>query len=282
MDFISWMQERHQIYIRRQEGKLWPWTEDKILQTYKFTNVYRELDRTTLWMRENWVNEQSQEPLDQILFNTAFFRFFGTLEFARAHGWVTEYRPEETMALANERLKNKERVFTGAYIVPNMGIRAPKTEVVCKFILEPLWRNRHHLIDVALEYNTLRGLHKELRRYSGLGGDGFMAYEIVSDLRWTRLLCTATDILVWANPGPGARRGLNRIFRKDKDKKGVGTQYMDEMSWLLAQAFNECGNMPLLEMREIEHSLCEWDKYQRVLNGEGRPRSLYHPPKRGG
>jgi hypothetical protein len=28
-------------------------------------------------------------------------------------------------------------------------------------------------------------------------------------------------------------------------------------------------------MRDIEHSLCETDKYLRVKNGEGRPRAKY-------
>lgn len=29
------------------------------------------------------------------------------------------------------------------------------------------------------------------------------------------------------------------------------------------------------ELREIEHSLCEFDKYERVRRGEGRPRQLF-------
>jgi hypothetical protein len=30
-----------------------------------------------------------------------------------------------------------------------------------------------------------------------------------------------------------------------------------------------------LEMRDIEHSLCEFDKYERVRLGQGKPRSKY-------
>jgi hypothetical protein len=30
-------------------------------------------------------------------------------------------------------------------------------------------------------------------------------------------------------------------------------------------------------MRCIEHSLCEWDKYERVRLNQGRPRSRYYP-----
>ena len=31
----------------------------------------------------------------------------------------------------------------------------------------------------------------------------------------------------------------------------------------------------MLEMRDIEHSLCEFDKYERVRLGQGAPRSKY-------
>jgi hypothetical protein len=34
-----------------------------------------------------------------------------------------------------------------------------------------------------------------------------------------------------------------------------------------------------VDMRCIEHSLCEFDKYMRVKEGTGTPRSLYRRPK---
>ena len=47
--FFSYINERHAIYIRRQAGVKPFWTEDKILQTYSFCNVFRELDTVTIW-----------------------------------------------------------------------------------------------------------------------------------------------------------------------------------------------------------------------------------------
>jgi hypothetical protein len=45
------------------------------------------------------------------------------------------------------------------------------------------------------------------------------------------------------------------------------------MQWLLEQAPNHLPTgFPALEMRDIEHSLCEVDKYLRTRNDEGRPR----------
>ena len=34
-------------------------------------------------------------------------------------------------------------------------------------------------------------------------------------------------------------------------------------------------HVPEMEMRDIEHSLCEVDKWLRVRNGEGKPRAAY-------
>lgn len=37
--FYWWMTERHKIYCRKAAGLPKPWTEDLILQKYKFTKV---------------------------------------------------------------------------------------------------------------------------------------------------------------------------------------------------------------------------------------------------
>ena len=57
-DLIAFMQARHAIYLKRKMNLPKPWTSDPILQDYRFCNVYRELDRETMWIKENW-----REPL---------------------------------------------------------------------------------------------------------------------------------------------------------------------------------------------------------------------------
>jgi hypothetical protein len=50
------------------------------------------------------------------------------------------------------------------------------------------------------------------------------------------------------------------------------------MQWLLSIAYHFYeGPKRNFEMREIEHSLCEFDKYERVRNKQGAPRSKYYP-----
>ena len=82
--------------------------------------------------------------------------------------------------------------------------------------------------------------------------------------------------MTWANPGPGAKRGLNRIYDRALNKQMKSNLFITEMQDLLELSPDFIhGQVPSLEMRDIEHSLCEFDKYERVLNGEGKPRSIY-------
>ena len=56
-EFYNWINERHRIYLKRLYKETPPWTDDPILQSYKFTNPFRENDRVTVWMRQNWTNQ---------------------------------------------------------------------------------------------------------------------------------------------------------------------------------------------------------------------------------
>ena len=50
----DWITERHRIYLAKAAGAPPPWTRDRSLQTYRFCNVFRELDKVTVWLRERW------------------------------------------------------------------------------------------------------------------------------------------------------------------------------------------------------------------------------------
>ena len=45
-----------------------------------------------------------------------------------------------------------------------------------------------------------------------------MSYEVVTDLNYTPVLNNAVDRFSWANAGPGAKRGLNRIWDRPLTK----------------------------------------------------------------
>ena len=103
-----------------------------------------------------------------------------------------------------------------------------------------------------------------------------MAYEAVTDMNYTPVLAEAVDKNTWANAGPGAKRGLNRIH--DRDLKYGRADWNKEMKQLLEHkeyfVRRDLNISHIIDMRCIEHSLCEWDKYERVRLGQGRPRSV--------
>ena len=71
--FFAFMIKREQIRLYKEAGEPWPWSDDQILNTYKFTNVKREDDRTTRWMREFWTGPNEDRPAGEIMFNCTLF-----------------------------------------------------------------------------------------------------------------------------------------------------------------------------------------------------------------
>jgi len=146
-----------------------------------------------------------------------------------------------------------------------------KIEQTVDKILTPLYKHHPPMITWSLQETWKNYLQHK-------GFSGFMAYEVVTDLRHTKWLSTAEDIMTWANPGPGAKRGLNRIHLRELEQTVKKDQLNFEMKQLLDYSPDYLeGHMQPLEMRDIEHCLCEFDKYERVRLGQGRPRAKYKP-----
>jgi len=110
----------------------------------------------------------------------------------------------------------------------------------------------------------------------------FMAYEVVTDLRDTYILEDANDVNTWANAGPGAMRGLNRLIGRPLKFTSTVHPWQEEMYDLLGIAHDRLdrdwtfpSHGQKFELREIEGGLCEFDKYSRILKNEGRTRGLY-------
>ena len=103
-----------------------------------------------------------------------------------------------------------------------------------------------------------------------------MAKEVLQDVMQTPVLSGANDRNSWCPAGPGARRGLNRIHQRPLKRHIGEKQLLGEMIDLF-DASGEAmpANMPELELHDIQFQLCEYDKYERVRLGEGKPKSKY-------
>lgn len=284
--FFAFAKERHKIYLRRVEQKLpAPWTEDPILHKFRFTNVYRELDNVTLWFAKNARHVYEGDPVATMM-STVVFRLFNrntTGEAIFKQATISGYSAFENFLDTGDAfaMEGPIRAFcgkgpycTGAYII-NSPNGMNKLVGVLQMI-QWVWDRRMEFVDQIVQEQTLEKAWEQFRKINHIAD--FTSYEFVTDLRWTDLLRNATDIDTWANPGPGAMRGLNRLYGRPLDKNQQKHLFICEMRSVLEASRNPDNwpsYWPKLEMREVEHTLCEFDKYERARLGEGRPRGVY-------
>ena len=271
--YFYWIHERETIRLNKEvERNPQPWTDDPILQKFKFCQVFREEDRTTRWFKRHIRNPWRDDP--EVLMATVIFRWFNFIETGRTlirHNLHIEWDRKKAI----EEITKQDKWVTGAYIVktPN---RMDKVTGVAECISH-MWSDREKLVERILTTKSLKKSWEILRDYPYMGP--FMAYEVITDLRHTYLLQDAEDILTWANAGPGAMRGLNRLAGRDLDFCRRTHPWNDEMRnlWEISRERLNPNLIDLnrFEMREIEGGLCEFEKYSRILNEEGRTRSVY-------
>lgn len=308
--FFEFARARHQIYLDRQAGRPAPWTEDPILSRYRFTNVFRELDATTVWFRDRVRDPMRSSP--HALLATVVFRWFNRIATGEAifcqealgygdelpgeTAWDALLRLGDTgpMRAAILQYCGRGPYVTGAYIIKTPdGYDKLDGVLKCidwfmerefelnekKFEIKDKWLGIAEYMMESPGRVSLEQAWAWLRQFPYLGD--FMAYEIVTDLRWTALLDQAPDILTWANPGPGATRGLGRLvhgnpeqWNQHRDKSRL-IEMMQTILFISEDRELWPGDWPSWEMRDVEHTLCEFDKYERARLGQGRPRGVY-------
>lgn len=296
--FFADARERHNIYLKKSAGLPKPWTDDPIMQSIYLCNVFRELDKTTAWFRDNVRGPNAEDPIRSLAF-TVLFRWFNRIETGEflwrehdyAEQWFQMIKNGTTPEVAGEWLFNKidteafPPYFTGAYMIKleNGVIKHLSVAMAAGQVL--YWFMKYSKdYGTPILFNTLREWNNWFKGFNGLGG--FMAYEIVSDLRWTCLAREAIDINLWTNIGPGSARGLSRIYYNDYQHYPEFFKNPDLslqiMRWLLDLSRQgeywpqNDPNWPKWEIRECEHQSCEWDKIQRARLGEGRIKRKYN------
>lgn len=286
--FAWFLAERHEIYLRRSRGEPAPWTADPVLREYRFCNVYRELDTVTVWVRQNIREPFAEHPnLWFMLCAARQINYPDTLAelVADKRAWphakdLSKWEPERLRVIMNDRKARGEQVYTGAYMLTNVLVKDDprphdKPWFTAYKVLSSV-RDMAPAIRAALPV-SMEAVHSILR--TGYGWGGFTAYEVVCDLRWTHTGAGWKDIDTFAHAGPGALRGLNTLEGLPKTQPRTEIAALEIMRALLSRCRGVRPRVskahPRLELREIEHTLCEFDKWCRVRNGEGTPRAKF-------
>jgi hypothetical protein len=275
-DYFMLARERYMILQKRRAGEPWPWSEMPVFQKYNLCNVHREDDRTTIWFRDNIRSKVS--GLDAIK-ATVIFRWFNRIETGEiikdmlVNGRWNRERAEIL-------LEDVKPVVTGAYMIKTitgMDKLHGALTVIDEALpyIDELWSKEKFS-------KSLQGFHEQLMEINYMGG--FMAYEVVSDLRWTDVLKDAPDIMTWANAGPGCMRGLSRLLygsprgyfsRNSKVDQDTMNEHMNNLLDYAQDTAYWPSEWRQWEMREVEHWLCEYSKITGYLEDKKEPKRVY-------
>jgi hypothetical protein len=298
--FWYFVDERQHIFYKRFVlEKKQPWTKDKTMRQFFFTNVYRQLDRGTLYLtKEIYPHLRGSGAEADALFSTLIYRLFNHIPtwthmmmMYEAHYFVLGGWKWKEVAKELKRWRKKgNQVFTSAFTVTGnpFGGFPDKIDNICWLIDKlqdilgeenpegfPYWQR-------IMESSSMERAFNRVKKLPGFGA--FLAYEIVIDLNYYKGDYWGEDTFV--NPGPGARRGINHIFPKIRSvedyKQAMDVLRRKQREYLPAK-FPYTDRVPrLLTLRNIEHSLCEYQKYVKRKENKrgGRARKFTGPSKR--
>lgn len=263
---VYWIEERYNIYLQHKAGKPKPWTTDPILQSYRFCNVRRMDDRVSQWLWNNWYKPYFNHP--HMLPAIVLARFINLPSSLEVVGFPARWNRGVIKRRLYSVRNRGWNVFNSAYMVRgNDG--SDKIASVVDF-------NVHHFYTNPPELNTSsmqRCWEAIVPRY-GMGS--FMAGQVVADLRWA-ISGTWRDRRKWAPMGPGSRRGLNRLLGRGLRQPMKQDEFLKELRALVDHLKKRLPSRITrrMEMIDWQNCLCEFDKYERVRLGQGRPKSRY-------
>jgi len=275
---IAFVTERYTIYQRRRAGLPWPWTNDPILRGWKFCNVYREIDRMTLWLHNNWLKPHAEDP--DLFFAAAVARNVNWPETLAEIGYPVPWDPNHFLFVMSARKLRGDQLYSGAYMIRALpaGPGVSKPVYQTSHVFGPLWKCRELLRPQPGD--TLEKYHALLESHYGFGS--FMAAQVVADLKPYGALESATDWWTFAASGPGSRRGLNRALGRPVSAPWREAEWREALVALKAEVdpvwvWAEEG-MPPVDAQNLQNCLCEFDKYERVRLGEGTPKMKFRRP----
>jgi len=266
---LYWINERRSIYIKRALGNKPPFTDDPILQQYKFTNVNRELDRTSIWVAENIRAKYYNDP--DCWFALAVAVFINKAETLAALCPLLPYDEQRMLDICRNRMARGEQVYSGAYIIRSYS-NVDRAEYIFSKVLRDIWIDRERL--QPLQYPTLSAWWDELTTYHGMGS--FLAAQTIASAKylpgWKDHF---PDWVSFAKSGPGSRRGMNRVFGLPVDCPWDEGMWYSKLKELWSVVNTQISDQ--LHFQDLQNCLCEFDKYCRAKFGDGRPKALFRP-----
>jgi 5-hmdU DNA kinase, helical domain len=254
--YTGMVEERHKIWLARQNGEPQPWTEDPVLKNRKFTNMFRVLDPGSQFV----FDLDSDDPVT-VIARLVFYRITNLpstwYAIRVAHGRYPTaadfiHNSARLFQVLDAHRRSGNRIFSGAYIiVPEPGTTNDKVagalRLTTMFIREKA--------DAFIGAQSQETRFNLLRSTPGLGK--FLSMQILTD--WGYLQSKTPD-LSFVVAGPGAVRGAALI---DPTSKPEDMIYDLTCDWMDHSSLRLGGRS--LTMMDVQNTLCEFSKYAREI-----------------
>lgn len=266
--------ERQEIFYKRLQGMKFPWTDDGIIQKYKFTNAYRASDRVSQYLIKNIIYSEQDYTPEDMCFRILFFKLFNKIEtweyMQKALGEISysTYSFDRYNQLLTKKIDNDERIYSAAYIMPS-----GKNCFGC----DKKHQNNLKLLEYMMESGlskkiaraeNLQELYEVLLSYPTIGS--FLAFQFAVDINYSEL-CDFSE-MSFVVAGPGAKNGIRKCFGdiqgyKEEDIIRFAAERQEEEFEKRNLHFKSLFGRRL-QLIDCQNLFCETDKYARVAYPE--------------
>lgn len=268
--YFYFIQERMNIFWRKYNdaGLL---TKDPILQTYKFTNVYRACDRVSQYLIKNVIYQDlDRYSPEDVLLRILVFKVFNKIEtWEHLNGEddiTTKTFNVEKLTDTLTRRQQTKPIFSNAYMMA--GIHAEykgipsKHQVWLQMIEDRFIKDKG--LRTVLSARSLAEVYSQLREYPLIGD--FLAYQYAIDFNYSPYLNFDEDSFVKA--GVGAVRGIKKCFKSYGGTYEDAIRYTQDHFEAFQERYGFTAFRPLPgrepKLIDLQNCFCETDKYLRA------------------
>lgn len=270
---IYWINERERVRKNKEADRRKPWTDDVIIQTCRFCNVRRMSDKVSDWLYRNWYRPFYDHK--NMVLACTLARQLNCIDSIRAVGYPLVWNSKRVNDVLMDRARRGQLNYGPAYMVTgnhgrrNGGPTRPKPDQTCYIVCDTMYNS-----NLQINTNSMQAVWYQLAPFPGFGP--FIAGQVVADLRWA-VKGAWMDKNHWAPLGSGSTRGLNRLADRPLKAVLAEEQFLTELKKTTdyCKQHLDAKLVDRMEAMDYQNCLCEFDKYSRVLLGEGRTKQTY-------
>lgn len=278
--YFYYIQERMNIWWKRYEGKKPPFTKDPVFLQYKFTNVYRCLDRVSQYLIKDVIYGPETYKMNEedMILRILLFKIFNKIETWEAIEDKIGIISTRTWNLkkvnkALEEQMKREPIFSNAYMLTGMFYSRFKggedkfkfkheryTQVLNDEMMNPKF------IKSIVKAKKMEDVYKAFLDITYVAK--FLAYQYATDINYSTVTNFDEDSFVMA--GKGAIRGINKVCDLGSWSHEDFIRWVQDNLEKYQEYYGFDNFKPLpgrgLKLIDLQNCACEADKILRVKN----------------